>query len=470
MSHAVQYDFPSKSGKKPMSNQKLRFDFWLSHRHAFDLSEMGTGKTLTAAWAADYITREAGGAVLILAPLSILRLIWQKELHDVFGALDNHFVILDGPVVKRVSEIVKNGHRVYVTNYESLLSPDFVAAVQNSTIHTILIDEVTAFKHADTSRSKALRRMREGLNIWGMTATPMPNTPLNAHGIARAVRTDYTESFTRFRDRTHNRVSMWKWVPLPKALQEARAVLQPSIRVTRDECTELPPCTSERRLVTLSKEAKGAYKALRAKLRAEIDGKKIGAAHEAALRNKLLQVCGGAVYASEGEDEFGRAKRSVAQLNPGGRAKELLDIHDQTDEKIVIFAPFRSHLELIDKLLKSNGISCAMVHGDVSPRQRAEAVISFQELPYPRTLIADPRCMAHGVELFRGSVITWWLPVDSAELYEQAQGRLTRRGQTRHVRNIQLCGSPLEAAMYDRLALRQGMQGALLQTLTMKGT
>jgi len=61
----IEYAFPGPF--RPMPNQIERFHFLLSHQYAFDLSETRTGKTATAIWAADYLMRQAGGSVLVLA-------------------------------------------------------------------------------------------------------------------------------------------------------------------------------------------------------------------------------------------------------------------------------------------------------------------------------------------------------------------------------------------------------------------
>jgi len=438
-----------------MDNQLQRFNFLLNNAHAFDFSEMGTGKTYSALWAADFMQREYGGSVLVLAPLTTLQTVWEKSCGDIFDDI-SRYVLLPSGGDKKAACILANSDILYISNYECLLSTAVRDAIKASDIHTIILDEVTAFKHPNTSRSKYLREVTPGRSVWGLTATPMPNTPLNAHGIARAVRGDYKESFTSFRNRTHIHKDMWVWAQKDDAVEKAQRILQPSIRILRDECTELPPCTTERRIVPLSSESKKLFKVLRRDAVAELDnGRTISSPHEAALRNKLLQVCGGAVYSDGG----------IEKLGLGERADEVVALLEQADEKIVIFVPYRSQLTLLVRRIEAEGYSVLAMHGDVKPDARAKAITAFQELPHPRVLVADPRTMAHGVELTAASIIVWWLPVDSNEIYQQAIGRLTRRGQTRHVKVIQLCGTSLEAVIYDRLESRESLQGALLAAL-----
>jgi SNF2 family DNA or RNA helicase len=465
------YDFPSASGIVPMDNQRLRFNFLLNHGNAFDLSDMGTGKTHTSLWAADYLCRQIGGSVLILAGKTTLQTVWEKTCVDI---LDNvrSYMVLPSSGERRASVIKNNINGFYITNYESLLHAGFREAILDSDIHTIIVDECTAFKHANTSRSKLFRQVSIGRTVWGLTATPMPNSPLNAYGIARAIRSDYKESFNRFRDRTHMRKDMWVWIPKDSAEEAARGILQPSIRIKREDCYGLPPCTTERRNISLSKDAASLFRRLRNEAFAELGGGGvISVAHEAALRNKLLQVCGGAIYVEENISETTSSnKRSVEHLDLGERAKELVEIMSQTDEKIVVFVPYRSQLLMLERMIKNEGHSVVIIHGDTKGSERGRIIEAFQRLKHPRIMLADPRTMAHGVELTAANIIVWWLPVDSNELYQQAIGRLTRRGQTRHVKVIQLCATPLEAVIYDRLEKRQGLQGSLLEALIDKRT
>jgi SNF2 family DNA or RNA helicase len=454
--YARKYDFPHVQGIKPMENQVKRFNFLLNNTNAFDLSDMGTGKTYTALWAADFLQREMGGSVLILAGKTTLDTIWRKSCADILGDNDR-YKLLTGSGESRALYIKSHNTLFYISNYECLLMDSVRQALIASDVHTIIIDEVTAFKHANTSRSKYLRQVAFGRNVWGLTATPRPNSPLDCFGLAKAVQPSYKESFTRFRDRTHLKKGPFLWVPKDNAEESALAILQPSIRVRRDECYELPPCTTERRSVALSPEAKVLYKTLKREAYAKLAGERsISIANEGSLRNKLLQVCGGSVYAAD---------KSIEHLSAGPRLDEVLGLLEQTNEKIVIFVPYRSQLLRLTQEIRDHGETVVPIHGDTKTKERADIIEAFQKLKTPRVIVADPRTMAHGVELTAASIIVFWLPVDSNELYQQAIGRLTRRGQANHVKVIQLCGTPLEGLIYDRVEARQGLQGALLEAL-----
>jgi hypothetical protein len=459
-SEEVGYSFPGPF--TPMPNQLERFHFLLRHQYAFDLSETRTGKTATAIWAADYLMGQVGGSILVLAPKTTLETVWRKHYELITGDTDASFCVLSGSNVARARQISETKSCAFVSNYECLLSTAVRNAIHTSDIHTIIVDECSKFKHYKHNSSDSqslhagLREIAIDRNVWGLTATPMANSPMNAYGVARAIRQDYREAMTRFRNRTHTHVSQFEWVPLPCAVEAAYQILQPSIRVLREDCYAIPDATTERRLVQLGDDAQKAYKQLRKEAFLELKtGIHISAPHEAGLRNKLLQVAGGAVYTNNESFAF----------DPGERAREVLNLLEDTEGKVVILVPYRNQLELVKEFVTKAGYTCACIHGDVSAKDRGRLIDLFERTRHPRVLAADPRTLSHGVELSAAGVICWYLPPDSNEVYRQANDRPIHRGQTKGVLIVQLCGTVEEAKIYDRLEKRQKLQGVLLESL-----
>ena len=76
------YDWPGKY--KPFAHQRVSAEFLTMHKRAFNLSEMGVGKTASTLWAADYLM-ETGRVrkALILSPLSTVERVWKNDIFDV---------------------------------------------------------------------------------------------------------------------------------------------------------------------------------------------------------------------------------------------------------------------------------------------------------------------------------------------------------------------------------------------------
>jgi SNF2 family DNA or RNA helicase len=77
--------------------------------------------------------------------------------------------------------------------------------------------------------------------------------------------------------------------------------------------------------------------------------------------------------------------------------------------------------------------------------------------------VAHPATMSHGLNLHAADMIVWAAPYPSLEVYEQANARITRPGQTKKQLIVQISGSPVEARVYKRLDQRASMQNALLE-------
>lgn len=89
------------------------------HPRAFNLADIGTGKTLGTLWAADYLMRI--GAVkkaLILSPLSTIYRVWQDEIFQNFLA-NRTAVVLHGSREMR-EELLQQNADFYIINHDGL--------------------------------------------------------------------------------------------------------------------------------------------------------------------------------------------------------------------------------------------------------------------------------------------------------------------------------------------------------------
>jgi len=171
-------------------------------------------------------------------------------------------------------------------------------------------------------------------------------------------------------------------------------------------------------------------------------GAEITAVNAAAMLNKLLQVSQGAVYTDDGD---------VVEFDVSNRVSELMNVIDETDNKVLIFVPYRHTLSMLREELIKAGHTVEAIQGGVPPSQRAEIIKRFQTEDNPRILLLSPQATAHGITLTRADQVVWWGPVSSTEIYLQANSRAHRAGQVNHVTVTHLQGSPVERRMYTML-------------------
>jgi SNF2 family DNA or RNA helicase len=249
--------------------------------------------------------------------------------------------------------------------------------------------------------------------------------------------------------------SQFVWKPRSGAHAEVHRLLQPSVRFAIGDCMDLPPCTTQRREVDLSPDQQKAFKELKRDYVLMTKAGPITAANEAVLRSKLIQLSCGAIY-GEG--------RRIEQVDCAPRVKALREAMEQCNEKIIIFAPLTSVITMLSEELKdySVGIVRGSSDGGPSEKERNQTLADFMSKDKPRVLIAHPRTMAHGLTLTQASTVIWYGPIDSTELYLQANKRIDRPGQVHATTIVQLTSTTVETEIYRRLEQNESLQGAML--------
>jgi hypothetical protein len=234
------YDWPGRF--KPFTAQRVTSNFLAVHPRAFVLNDMGTGKTLAALWAADFVLRHSGGSrAIIVAPLSTLERVWADAIfQNLLGR--RTCVVLHGSASKR-RELLAQPHDFYIVNYDGLevLEKDLAA---RSDIRMAVVDEASAYRNRTTARHRLGRKLLATRDyLWLMSGTPTPNGPTDAYGLAKLVNNCFGESWGSFHDRAMVKVSQFKWVPRAGAHAQAHRLLQPAVRFAISDCVDLPPCT-----------------------------------------------------------------------------------------------------------------------------------------------------------------------------------------------------------------------------------
>jgi SNF2 family DNA or RNA helicase len=147
------------------------------------------------------------------------------------------------------------------------------------------------------------------------------------------------------------------------------------------------------------------------------------------------------------------------------RVKEVVNIIEECSTKLIVFAPFVAVVKMIHAELKKEGIESEMIYGDVSKSERDRIFGEFQSPHGAKVLVAQPAAMSHGLTLTEASTIIWYAPIYSNDIFEQANGRITRPGQRNNQFIIMLEGSPIERKVYERLKAKQQVQGTLLEMM-----
>jgi len=452
------YDWPGRFA--PFGAQREAAAFVSLENRAFNLSDLGTGKTMATLWALDYLLKNKTiKKTLVITPLSTLERTWADELFNHFPHLE--YTVLYGSREKRL-ELLKQDVDLYLINHDGIKVKGFVEALADRPdIDLIIIDEIAQVgRTAGTDRFKALQTIvnrQHPRKCWGLTGTPTPNNPTDAWAQCKLlVPENVPPYFNRFKDSVMMQINQFLWVPRANALDIVQDAMQPAIRFTRDECVDLPPCMYEVRQAELTPEQKTAYRDMMQKLKIEADNGEVTAANEAVKAQKLLQVCCGVVYDGDGNE---------INLDAGPRLEVLTEIIEQAGAKVIVFVPFVSAVRKVIEHVRDAGYTAEAIHGGVSKNERDRIFSAFMKEKAPHVIVAQPAAMSHGLTLTAANTIIWYAPISSNETFEQANARITRPGQKHSQLIVMIEGTDIERKYYKRLKDKQRVQGLLLDMI-----
>lgn len=447
---------------EPFKAQYSTAAFLTMHNRAYVLNGLGSGKTLAALWAYDNLRQRCGlGKLLIVSPLSTLELTWADALMQHFPHLD--YMVVHASRKKRL-QMLEADVDVYITNHHGVKIIE-EALRDRPDIQLVIVDELSqCARNARTDIWKSLNAVINGCNksgakvkrmAWGMTATPTPNEPTDAWAQARLITPETVPKyFTRFKDRVMRQVGPYTWLPREGATEMVYDVLQPAIRYSREECVDLPPTTYTDRHVPLTKEQQHYYKEMETTLRAQVESGDITAANEAIKASKLVQIACGILYSAQLDET------AVIPCKP--RIEETLNLLKDSHSKAIVFCPFVAVVEHVAEAIAAAGYRVGTIHGGIGKGARDQVFAGFQQTNSLDVIVAQPAAMSHGLTLTEASTIVWYAPITSSDIYEQANGRITRPGQKHNTLIANVSGTPVERKMYNRLKSKQKMQNLLL--------
>jgi SNF2 family DNA or RNA helicase len=453
------YKWPGRFA--PFKAQKEAASFMTLNQRAFNLSDMGTGKTLATLWAYDYM-RSIGKAhrMVVISPLSTLEQTWADEIFNHFPHLT--YSVVYGDADKRL-KLLNTDVNIYLINHDGIkIKKVFDELCIRDDIDLVVVDEISQMvRNAGTERYTALNRIinaKTKKNAWGLTGTPTPNAPTDAWAQCRImVPHKVPLFFGKFKDSVMRKVSNFVWAAKDDAMDIVHEVMQPAIRFSRDECVDLPPCTFQMRKADMSTAQQKHFKEMMNALKTDVDNGEVTAVNEAIKAQKLIQIACGVVY---GKGIDGNSTR--LDIDAKARLEVVREIVEQAGTKVIVFVPFVSAVDKVAEHLRAAGFSAAVIHGGIKSEDRDAIFKAFQKTDAPKVIVAQPATISHGLTLTAASTIVWYAPITSADTFEQANARITRPGQRHNQLIVMIEGSQIERKYYERLKTKQKLQGVLL--------
>lgn len=390
------------------------------------LLDMGLGKTVITLTAINDLkyNRFAINKVLVIAPKKVAESTWVKEAEKWDHLKLLRIVPALGTLAKRVRAL-NTPADIYVINRENI--PWLVDYYRNQwPFDMVVIDEFSSFKNHQAKRFKALRNVRPHIKrIVGLTGTPAPNGLLDLW--AQIYLLDGGErlgkTITGFRERyfepdQRSRDRVFTYAPKPGAEEAIQKLIGDiCVSMKAEDYLELPDIVYNTIPVQLDSKAKKAYEKLEKEMLLQVDESTIDAGSAAVLTNKLLQLCNGAAY----DDN-----RKIVEIHNCKIDAFMELIEGLNGKPALVFYNFQHDKERIFKALLKTGLRVRELK---TPQDETDW--NNKQLD---VLLAHPASAAYGLNLQQGGNHVIWFGLNwSLELYQQANKRLHRQGQTEKV-------------------------------------
>ncbi|WP_147536085.1 DEAD/DEAH box helicase [Bacillus marasmi] len=390
------------------------------------LLDMGLGKTVITLTAVNDLkyNRFTINKVLVIAPKKVAESTWVREASKWEHLKLLRFSTVLGSAAKRIKAL-NTPADIYVINRENI--PWLVEHYRNAwPFDMVIVDEFSSFKNHQAKRFKALSWVRPHIKrIVGLTGTPAPNGLLDLW--AQVFLLDQGERLgkriTGFRERyfepdQRNRERVFTYAPKAGADEAIQRLIGDiCVSMKAEDYLELPDITYNNIPVILDNKAQKAYNKLETEMLLQVDESTIDAGSAAVLTNKLLQLCNGAVYDED---------RNIVNIHEC-KLEAFMELVEGLNRKpALVFYNFQHDKARIKKALEKT-------HLRVRELKTPQDELDWNNREID-ILLAHPASAAYGLNLQDGGNHVIWFGLNwSLELYQQANKRLHRQGQTEKV-------------------------------------
>lgn len=330
----------------------------------------------------------------------------------------------------------------------------------NATRAMLAIDESSRIKNPSSGRTQAIMRLAHLADIKRIaTGTPINNAPMDLFAQMEFLEsgllgtTSYRSFVSEYADlvssssplimnmaRRNPRAAHAQIVaknddgtPRWRNLDKLQKMLEPhSFRVLKKDCLDLPEKIYQQVYFELAPAQQRAYELLRDDLRIESDAiapAEMMTVSALAALVKLQQITSGFVITPQRDIMY------VGDGNP--RLDALLDLIEDAQGKIIVWARFKEELRAIAAALTKAGRVVVEYHGDVKDADRDRAVDEFQS-GAADVFVGQPQSGGIGLTLTAAQTVIYYSNDYNSETRKQSEDRAHRIGTKTNVVYIDL--------------------------------
>lgn len=296
------------------------------------------------------------------------------------------------------------------------------AEIERYGFDCLIIDEIHRCNTTGTTQSKICKAISaQTQNVIALTGTPVDKVLLEMFHIYEVVDLGATfgTNFWRFR------LEHFEQAGLDYRVRPGHdeIILQQAMPITlsfgKDECMDLPELTEEITFLEPTPEFRRLERRIILQEAIGVAGCKATFGEGSVRSAKLKQLGGGFLYLPDGV---------TYNLKENPKLEAVLDLIDNTGEKIIVWYRFTEVLEMIGGALKSLAVPFVHIGGGMTPEEVVAVQGRFQEDPAIRLIACQETCN-EGWDGFAAGITVFWDLIISPRQREQCIGRMHRQGQ-----------------------------------------
>jgi SNF2 family DNA or RNA helicase len=359
--------------------------------------------------------------------------------------------------------------KILVMNVEALSTKKGVqtaSAFVNNNKCMFIIDESTTIKNPKAKRTlNAIRIGKYAHYRRILTGSPVTKSPLDLYSQCFFLDPALLgfSSYYAFRARYANLLESsyggrtFKYVSNYKNLDELNETLEKfSYRVLKKDCLDLPDKVYIKRNIEMTQEQKRLYDDLKKRAIAELQEGTVTVKNVMTKIIRLHQIsCG---FVTTDDQEYTEI--------PNNRINELLEILEETDGKVIIWANYRYDIRRIHRTLreKFGSLSTVCYYGDIVQSDRELAISEFQNPDSPvRFFVANTQTGGYGLTLTQASTVVYYSNNYDLEKRLQSEDRAHRIGQENKVTYIDIvCERTVDEKIVRALRKKQSLAQSIM--------
>jgi len=467
---------------KPYQHQLVALEkSWNKETYAYFM-EMGTGKTkVLIDNAAMLYDKGKIDGLLIVAPKGVVSTWYTQELPlHLPDHIENTAVLWQATINQKqqlkLDTLFEISHKLHllIMNVEAFSTDKGVKfATKFILSHKTLmvIDESTTIKNPKAKRTKNIIKLSKITKYRRiLTGAPVTKNPLDLYSQCEFLNEEHLDftSYYAFRNRyaemktLHIAGRSIQVVSHFKNLDELAEQLKTfSYRVLKEECLDLPEKIYMKRTISLTPEQEKVYKQMKNDALAVLNNKRATTMTVLTQLMRLQQITCGHFSADDG----------TIQLLKNNRTEELMDVLEEVEGKVIIWAHFQYDIKTVLKAIrKEYGPGSVVDYYGLTPQDERQGNISkFQDDPRCRFFVGTPATGGYGITLTAANTVIYYSNGYDLEKRLQSEDRAHRIGQHKPVTYVDIIAEKtvdekIVKALRDKINIASQILGEKLKS------